>query len=94
MKKILFLLCMVLGVTSSAWADDATFDYANTTDGVSATHDPITVTAAKGTATNSPTKFTTRSPYHIRLNANNTLTVSAAEGYAITKVVFTATGTS
>lgn len=86
MKKLLLSL---LAVTFSAYVSAENLTASFTTNGSSSlpkTVDKITITPSKGTG-NAP-GGTNDNQY--RLYANNTLTISAAEGYAISKITSTA----
>lgn len=85
---------LALGVTN-AWAEEVTFDWKGSATADGGTTDyvveqsPVTLTFAKGTASNAPR---TNKEGSVRMYAGTTLTISCASGNNITKVIFTPTG--
>lgn len=100
MKKLLLVLFTVVFSTGITLADDATFDWSGETTTQSNlksdnifTSTPITLTFSKGSNSygNIPAINKEGS---IRMYVNTTLTIKADDGYQITGVTFTPTGTS
>lgn len=96
LKNLRFLLTMLcLAVFSGMWAEEVTFNWSQVTKTQTKlttantyTAAPITLVFDKGSSKYFPTENKEGS---IRMYKNTVLKISAAEGYVITKVVFTPT---
>jgi len=90
--KTMFLLCALIVGSGNVWADDTnTYDFAGgdvlTNNKISKTNSSITVAEGDGS---SPQVNSNR----LRFYNGNVMTVSAADGYKITNIVFTANTSS
>lgn len=92
MKKLLLSFATIAMMAAPALADQvavtwASEGYSNATDVTTVEKTPVTFTFDKGTGSNAPKYYTSGNA--VRTYANNTLTISVADGYKLTGIDFT-----